>query len=155
AIRALLQPLMEDRPLLVLYVPGVMLAAFWGGVGAGLLATLLSLIGSLLLFQSPTWDTPGDLINDATFLLVGVGIAFLGEGLRRTRAQADARTAALASREAHLKSILDTVPDAMIVIDERGIVTSFSAAAERLFGYPTREIVGRNVKALMPEPYRS
>src|SRR5262245_28716006 len=103
AIRALLQPLMEDRPLLVLYVPGVMLAAFWGGVGAGLLATLLSLIGSLLLFQSPTWDTPGDLINDATFLLVGVGIAFLGEGLRRTRAQADARTAALASREAHLK----------------------------------------------------
>jgi two-component system, LuxR family, sensor kinase FixL len=133
----------------------VMLASFWGGMGPSLLATLLSLVGSLLLFHSPTWNTPGDLINDVTFLLVGAGIAVLGEGLRRTRRQADARTAELASREAHLKSILETVPDAMIVIDERGIVTSFSAAAERLFDYRAGEIVGRNVKALMPEPYRS
>ena len=41
----------------------------------------------------------------------------------------------LAEREAHLRSILDTVPDSMIVIDEAGIISSFSAAAERLFGY--------------------
>jgi PAS domain S-box-containing protein len=40
----------------------------------------------------------------------------------------------LVAREAHLKSILDTVPDAMIVIDDRGIMQSFSSAAERLFG---------------------
>ena len=39
------------------------------------------------------------------------------------------------AREAHLQSILDTVPEAMIVIDERGIMQSFSSAAERLFGY--------------------
>ena len=39
----------------------------------------------------------------------------------------------LLAREAHLKSILDTVPDAMIVIDETGAMHSFSAAAERLF----------------------
>ena len=58
------------------------------------------------------------------------------------------------AREAHVKSILDTIPDAMIVIDERGVVQSFSTAAERLFGYSSADVVGKNVKMLMPSPYR-
>ncbi len=58
----------------------------------------------------------------------------------------------LAEREAHLRSILDTVPEAMVVIDEVGIITSFSAAAERLFGFTEDEVAGRNVKMLMPSP---
>ncbi len=62
--------------------------------------------------------------------------------------------AALLEREAHLRSILETVPDGMIVIDERGIVLSFSAAAERIFGYAAGEICGRNVSLLMPSPHR-
>ncbi len=62
--------------------------------------------------------------------------------------------AALAAREAHLKSILDTVPDAMVVIDARGAIESFSLAAERLFGYAAAEVAGRNVSMLMPSPYR-
>lgn len=60
----------------------------------------------------------------------------------------------LAEREAHLRSILDTVPDSMIVIDEAGQISSFSAAAERLFGYAADEVRGRNVKVLMPSPDR-
>ena len=60
----------------------------------------------------------------------------------------------IAAREAHLRSILDTVPEAMIVIDATGSVTSFSAAAAQLFGYRHEEVVGQNVKMLMPEPYR-
>ena len=60
----------------------------------------------------------------------------------------------LFAREAHLASILETVPDAMIVIDEAGTMHSFSAAAERLFGYRLAEVIGRNVKILMPSPYR-
>ncbi|RVG66236.1 hybrid sensor histidine kinase/response regulator [Sinorhizobium meliloti] len=66
-----------------------------------------------------------------------------------TRAQAD-----LAAREAHLRSILDTVPEAMVVIDETGRITSFSAAAERLFGHAESEVVGLNVNMLMPSPHR-
>jgi PAS domain S-box-containing protein len=61
----------------------------------------------------------------------------------------------IASREAHLRSILETVPEAMVVIDIDGSVTSFSAAATQLFGYRAEEVLGRNVKMLMPEPYRS
>lgn len=60
----------------------------------------------------------------------------------------------LIAREAHLRSILETVPDAMIVIDEHGAMTSFSAAAERLFGYQSHDAIGQNVKLLMPSPYR-
>jgi PAS domain S-box-containing protein len=60
----------------------------------------------------------------------------------------------IASREAHLRSILDTVPEAMVVIDENGSVTSFSAAAAQLFGYRPEEVIGQNVKMLMPDPYR-
>ena len=60
----------------------------------------------------------------------------------------------LAKREALMGSILETVPDAMVVIDERGIIQSFSAAAERMFGYVAREVCGGNVKMLMPTPHR-
>lgn len=61
----------------------------------------------------------------------------------------------LRAREEHLRSILETVPDAMIVIDEAGIMQSFSSAAERLFNYSAAEAVGQNVSLLMPEPDRS
>ena len=66
------------------------------------------------------------------------------------RAQED-----LSDREALLRSILDTVPEAMVVIDERGVIQSFSAAAAALFGYRRDEVIGQNVKILMPEPNRS
>ena len=59
----------------------------------------------------------------------------------------------LNSREAHLRSILATVPDAMVVIDEGGLIQSFSTTAERLFGFTADEVYGRNVSMLMPEPY--
>lgn len=59
------------------------------------------------------------------------------------------------NREAHLRSILQTVPSAMVVIDERGIIQSFSSAAEKLFDFRADEVIGRNVSILMPEPDRS
>jgi two-component system, LuxR family, sensor kinase FixL len=57
-------------------------------------------------------------------------------------------------QETHLRSILATVPDAMVVIDEKGVILSFSAAAERMFGFAEEEVLGENVSALMPSPDR-
>jgi two-component system sensor kinase FixL len=54
-----------------------------------------------------------------------------------------------------LSAILSTVPDAMVVINETGQITSFSAAAQRLFAYTEDETLGHNVEMLMPEPHRS
>jgi two-component system sensor kinase FixL len=59
-----------------------------------------------------------------------------------------------AEAEAHLRSILATIPDAMVVIDEGGSILSFSAAAEKMFGYSEAEVTGKNVKMLMPNPDR-
>jgi two-component system, LuxR family, sensor kinase FixL len=61
----------------------------------------------------------------------------------------------LRTREHHLQSILETIPDAMIVIDGSGIMQFFSSAAERQFGYAEREAIGQNVSMLMPNPDRS
>lgn len=56
-------------------------------------------------------------------------------------------------REARLRSILETAPDAIITIDAHGIIQSFSRAAEKLFGYAAGEVIGCNVKMLMPSPH--
>jgi PAS domain S-box-containing protein len=73
---------------------------------------------------------------------------------RRTLAAANQAQIATMEGEMHLRSVLDTVPDAMIVIDSQARMQSFSAAAERLFGYPRGDVIGRNVSMLMPPPYR-
>ena len=88
---------------------------------------------------SPVWDNEGHLIGAAK--------------VARDISEAKRARAAVSEREAHLQSVLDTVPDAMIVIDTRGIMQSFSATAERLFGYKAEEAIGRNVNILMPAPY--
>jgi two-component system sensor kinase FixL len=62
--------------------------------------------------------------------------------------------AAFEGDAAYQQSILATVPDAMIVIDDHGAILSFSAAAERMFGYSGAEVAGQNVKILMPQPDR-
>ena len=95
-----------------------------------------------------------ELVSAAAFGAIGFGMAWLGGRVQRSMFLADARTQDLLSREAHLRSILDTVPDAMIVIDERGIIQSFSTAAERLFGTAAADMIGKNIKILMPSPYR-
>jgi two-component system sensor kinase FixL len=62
---------------------------------------------------------------------------------------------ALRIRESHLQLILETIPDAMIMIDGRGIIQFFSSAAERQFGHAGPEVIGQNVNILMPNPDRS
>ena len=57
-------------------------------------------------------------------------------------------------REARLRSVLETAPDAIITIDSRGIIQSFSDAAQRLFGYEPGEVIGGNVNVLMASPHR-
>ena len=65
-----------------------------------------------------------------------------------------ADTPSISEAGEHLRSILATVPDAMVIIDEHGLILSFSAAAEKMFGYTETEVIGENVSMLMPSPHR-
>ena len=58
-----------------------------------------------------------------------------------------------ADDEARIRSVLNHVLDGIIAIDESGTVEAFNPAAERLFGYRAEEIIGKNVRTLMPEPF--
>ena len=147
ALRDLLIHFSDDHPLYVIFVPAIIIAAYVGGRGPAILATALCLAGSAFVLGLNPIATVGETVNTGFFILVGLLIAIIGEQLRRSHQTAIAR-------QSHLQSILDTVPEAMIVIDDHGAMQSFSAAAVRLFGWAPQEAIGRNVSMLMPSPFR-
>ena len=161
AARILLGPLLQDESPFLLFVPALLAASGLGGLGPGLLATGLSIVSGLVFLANFPSLTSPQILSTVVFGLVGCGLAWWGGQLVRTRDKAAetnrdllATTEDLRSREAHLTSILQTIPDAMIVIDDRGVIQSFSTAAERQFGYGPSEVLGKNIKILMPSPYR-
>lgn len=74
----------------------------------------------------------------------------LVEGLEE---KVNSRTKELNNSEMRMRSIVANLADALIIIDEKGIVQEFSPAAETMFRYSTQEIVGKNIKMLMPEKH--
>ncbi|MDZ4690838.1 PAS domain S-box protein [Terricaulis sp.] len=137
-----------DLSTALLFLPVVCSMAVMGGLGPGLATTVASLVAARLIAPEQ-----GEVL--IVFAAMGVVIALIGDRLFRTRRVEDNASRALAEREAHLLSIYDTAPDALIVIDEHGVMQSYSAAAERMFGWSASEVLGRNVKMLMPQPYRT
>ena len=137
--------------LLLAGIPGLLASAALASAPATLITALVSLATVLMLAAGAEPDVIG--MELAGFIISAVLAAFLARTLRTSRIQAAESTQDLTAREAHLQSILDTVPDAMVVIDEQGLIQSFSAAAERLFGWTPEEVRGRNVSMLMPPPY--
>ena len=151
AAAALFQPLLNADSLLLFLLAAVIVASAFGGIGPSLTATALGVAVAVVLLIAFDTGSPANLV---AFIVIGVAIAGCGEWLHRVRRDAARATADAGAREAHLRSILDTIPDAMIVIDESGKMQSFSSAAERLFGYASAEALGQNVRMLMPAPYR-
>jgi two-component system sensor kinase FixL len=142
-----LTPVLGQQAPYLFYVAAVFVSGILGGLGPGLLATAVSLTLVLVYAAATDFISSQEAGGAVAFGILGIGMAWFGERLLR----ASRRAAASAQ---HLKSILDTVPDAMIVIDETGIMQSFSAAAERLSGHSAEDAIGRNVSMLMPSPYR-
>lgn len=150
-VRLTLEGILSGTALFILFIPGILLSAIAGGIGPGLLAFGLSFLGALYIggAGAASW------VQSPVFIVVGLVIAWMGEMLHHARRALDKTEETLRAQQEHLRSILDTVPDATVVIDEQGHITSFSAAAVRQFGFQEAEVVGRNVNILMPEPYHS
>jgi two-component system, LuxR family, sensor kinase FixL len=153
-LRIATEPVLDNRAIYMFFVPAVLIGSALGGWRAGLFATVVSLFMAGLFVVDAHALAAGDVVSAVAFAVVGLGASWRGELLFRSRRTAAARTQEALSREAQMQSVLDTIPDAMIVIDEQGIMRSFSATAERLFGYGADEVLGKNVRLLMPSPYR-
>jgi PAS domain S-box-containing protein len=82
-------------------------------------------------------------------LLYGGLVAHLYFSSRRARGMADD----LAESRAQLAAIIDNAVDGIILIDDRGTILKVNAACTRIFGYDPDEMIGQNVKMLMPDPY--
>ena len=137
----------EDRTFTVIYVPVVVYAAFAGGRGPAIFATVLCIAISAFFLGGELFANPANLIDVVFFGILGPILGVMGDRLLRGAGESR-------HRQAQLQSILDTVPEAMIVIDDRGIMRSFSMTAEQLFGWSANEVIGKNVSILMPTPYR-
>ena len=81
----------------------------------------------------------------------------LADGVEQELGQAHVLgiTQELASQESRLRAVLDTVVDGIVTIDQKGTIETFNPAAEKLFDYDADEVIGQNIKILMPEPYHS
>jgi two-component system sensor kinase FixL len=152
-IRVILSPMLDNYAVFLFMMPAVLLSMVYGG-GPGLLATALGLGGGLRVADLENLHSWGIWLSAGMFVLLGLGSSATGEWLRRARKHSNQSMSTAREQQAHLESILATVPDAMIIIDDKGVVQSFSPAAERQFGWTAGEIIGRNVKTLMPSPYR-
>lgn len=151
-LRVIIEPVLPHVVLSLLYVPAILVAARLGGWAPGIVTTLVA--APVVFWSASTQDVATALVEVLLFLGVGGTIVWLGALLYTAHTSGAATLAELRRREAHLQSVLDTVPDATLVIEADGTITTFNKAAVRQFGYTPEEVTGRNVSILMPTPYR-
>ncbi len=142
-LRTALGERIGDHGAFLVFVPAVVVGAAMGGWVSGTAAAIIGLAAGLLL--SPFSPALG--IEATLFLGVAAAVTLGGEWFQRAHRE-------LSARETHLRLILNTIPDAMILIDDTGMIRAFSPTAERLFGWSVDEAVGQNVSTLMPPPHR-
>lgn len=151
-VRVIFAPHADHGSVYLFLVPVVLAVSALGGPIPGFVATCLFVAAEIGFYGGAL--SRANIVDAAAFLAIGLGIAWLAGRVQRAQQSAEATNLDLVAREAHLKSILETIPDAMVVIDPKGRIQSFSSAAERLFGHTAAEVMGQNVSMLMPSPYR-
>jgi two-component system sensor kinase FixL len=80
-----------------------------------------------------------------------VGMLCIGRDVTELQSARDA----LREAEQRNRAVLETAVNAILTINEERIITSVNSSTERMFGYTRKELIGKNVKMLMPEPYAS
>lgn len=173
-LRLAIDPWLEVDAAAALFLPAIAAAALWGTLPG-------SVCAAACLVAMALWPRPLD-VSQLALVAVG-GAAIVGMvGIHRSRqarridavetarereardreAQArvaelseaiSRRSAELVERDALMQAVVETAVDAILTIDEQGIVRSFNRAAERMFGFSAAEVLGRNVRVLMPSPY--
>ncbi len=111
--------------------------------------------GSAAVTGNRSWAVWVLSLGALVSLMLFITVHSLGSSARRARAMALEMTDALRLSEAGQRAIVDSSSEGIVTIDTGGIVQSFNRAAERMFGYPAAEVIGRNVSRLMPSRFRA
>jgi len=130
--------------------PAMLACALLGGPAAALTATALMAGGGFAIDSLAGFETMEEVTRLGAFVLLGLGAT---AGMRVLVAQRNAAAELIADqaeREELLQASLEIVADALVMIDDNGVIQSFSPAAERLFGWAADEVVGQNFSRLMP-----
>ncbi|HLG57553.1 MAG TPA: PAS domain S-box protein [Vicinamibacterales bacterium] len=138
------------------FYPAVMLAAWYGGLGPGILITTLSAVAAMYFLLPPSGIAVGDSADQLSlgvFVVTGVVISWLNHRLHTTQEAQRSATATATARAERLDAILNMTVDGIILIDAKGRIEAFNRGAQDLFGYAEDEVLGRNVSILMPSPY--
>ncbi len=149
ALRVMLDPFLAGMPYIVFF-PAVIATTFLCGSAAGFSAAVLSIV-SAWLFIFPS-DLSYLAIYTTALFGVGAGTVVAVIGAMRT-ATADVRRLndTLRVNEERFRGLLESAPDAMVIIDEQRRVSLINARTENLFGYWREEILGMPIETLMPE----
>jgi two-component system sensor kinase FixL len=130
--------------------PALLACAAFLGPGATLTAAILLTAGGFTLDVLAGLPLVERALRAGVFLILGLGLAAAVRRLLAERSAAAEIIADQAEREELLQASLEIVADALVLIDDRGIIQSFSRAAERLFGRTAEEMVGQNFSRLIP-----
>lgn len=130
--------------------PVLLACAAYGGAWSSLTAALLMTGGGFYLESATDLTLIERVVRAGLFLTLGLGISGWVRSLMAQRLAAAEIIADQAEREELLQASLEIVADALVLIDDRGVIQSFSHPAERLFGWNDHEVIGQNVSRLMP-----
>jgi PAS domain S-box-containing protein len=161
-IKLLLDPLtVQDTPFLLVF-SAIIVSAWYGGLGPGLLATAVSALATDYFFLYPRGTLTGfsvEGIDVLAFMLEGVLVSVLTSSLRSARDRAQRSTLEARSHQESLREseerfrlMVEGVKDyAIFMLDPGGRVTTWNDGAERIEGYSEEEIVGQHVSSFYPD----
>jgi PAS domain S-box-containing protein len=161
-VKLLLEPLIVQGTPFLLVFGAIMVSAWYGGLGPGLLATVAAGLAADYFFLPPTGSLSGfslETVPLLVFFLEGTLVCLLVEALRAARLRAEDSTLEaerqrelLRRNEEHYRSLVEGLRDyAIFTLDPKGRVASWNAGAERLGGYNPEEIVGEHFSVFFTE----
>src|SRR5215218_2494478 len=161
-VKLLLDPLIVQETPFLLIFGAIMISAWYGGLGPGLLATVAAGLATDYFFLQPTSSFSGlslEAVPLLAFFLEGTLVCLLTEALRAARVRAEGSKLEaerhrehLRRNEEHFRSLVEGMRNyAIFTLDPKGRVASWNAGAERLEGYKSEEIVGEHFSMFFTE----
>jgi len=131
------------------FFPAVVIITLVCGGREALLSSALSVVLAWILFMPPGVSFE-DVYRSGMFIIGTSSVIFVAGAVRHTSQIIGRLNTTLGQSEAKFRGLLESAPDAMVIVDDDGRIVLVNAATERLFGYPRSQLLGKTADMLMP-----